>query len=349
MSSRVIRQGPDHVYYNVLIPHNDTISVNSAPTKAVFKETRSDPIIQNPSEYYMSVVRFFVPASVIPIFIFTPNAYSVTLSFDGVDEQVFVPYISSSDFTVGTTDYYSVYSYQNFIDMINSALSTAFTTLKTAKPLAPPTEAPYMIYNSTTKLMSIVAQKSYDPVTAGGPTIEIFFNIPLYNFFSSFNTYYFMEPTTLGKQNQILIYDTKNNAFDATHFIMTQEYETLFAWNAFKSIVLTSGSIPSRSEYVTNSTTASGSSNANTNDNFRPIISDFLFSASEGPEFKSGIEYLPTAEYRIIDLQGSKPLTDIDIQVYWQDNYQNLFPIFIPAHDAVTIKILFRKKSLGSK
>ena len=68
----------------------------------------------------------------------------------------------------------NIYTFQQFIDSINTALQTSFTNLKTAFPVAPPTEAPFIVFNHETDIFSLYTQQLYDTVIAGGPTVDIF-------------------------------------------------------------------------------------------------------------------------------------------------------------------------------
>jgi hypothetical protein len=56
----------DHIYYNVTMTNNSTTDYSNAR----FSETRTQAIIDNPSNYHMSVVRFTCPTNNIPLFRF---------------------------------------------------------------------------------------------------------------------------------------------------------------------------------------------------------------------------------------------------------------------------------------
>lgn len=60
---------PDHVYLDLSTVNNDILGTDNRPLN--FTESRTNPIIDNPSNYYMSVIRFEVdtPAASLPIFI----------------------------------------------------------------------------------------------------------------------------------------------------------------------------------------------------------------------------------------------------------------------------------------
>jgi hypothetical protein len=70
------------------------------------------------------------------------------------------------------------------------------------------------------------------------------------------------------------------------------------------------------------------------------IITDF---ATDGI-YKPIVTYIPSAEYRRVGLIGDKPISNIDISVYWKDRLGRLNPLLLPAGSSLTIKLLFDKK-----
>jgi len=127
---------------------------------------------------------------------------------------------------------------------------------------------------------------------------------------------------------------------------MTQDYSTVQQWSPFTNITLLSNSLPFRSEWVSggNTTQQRQGQTGVKSQIFRPILTDFEIDLNTGFETRSFIHYVPTAEYRRIDLIGNTPIINIDIQVFWKDNYDNFYPVMIPAHQEVSIKILFERK-----
>ena len=60
------------------------------------------------------------------------------------------------------------------------------------------------------------------------------------------------------------------------------------------------------------------------------MITDFESQDNNGYGFQGTLSYTPTAEYRMIDFNNSssEKLNNIDISVYWKDQYSNLHPVF---------------------
>ena len=333
-----------HIYYDVSL-HN----TNTAPKLAFLNDNRTTPLVSNPSNYHLSVVRFTIPTSYIPIFKWadagsnTPdnNYYSVTIN----NSQVYLIYVpqNTTPQSALNTDYLFIYSYQQFIDAINVALNTAFIASAPAGVTAPP----YMIFNSVTGICSLIAQTGY---TAH----SIYFNQPLFLFFDNFKCNRIGYSQATGKDVKIYIANTGANDY-AGHppgyalagavdsYIMAQEYDSLFLWNGVRSLVFTSSGLTIADEALNiNNNLSISSSNIS-----RKILTDFEFNIQSGISnntLRSYIQYNPTAEYRLIDLTSTSPIYLFDIQIYFQMKDLTLIPLYIMPDESLSMKILFRKK-----
>ncbi len=399
--STLNKDNDDIIYYNVVMHYRNPGDLS--PSIAEYVENRTQAIVDNPSEYQMSVIRFSIPSSELPIFIFGIQSFpntninlsttSFTLSYGGTDVRVYLIYTPQTSYPLPNppsaehkeqyiTPYYYVKTYQHMIEMMNTALSTAYDTLLpyvtyqaisiyaigdlviyngviyrslvngntgNQPDISPvqwqstqlPTEAPYFIYDSDIKKFSLIAQKQYDESKYLDP-ISIYTDHLFYtNFFNgSFLVYDNLYTNDDGKGIQFLVKNTNNNEYKTNYYQMKQEFSTIYAWNSFKSIVFMTGSIPIRNEFTP--TQIQSGQNTPGLVNSSPILTDF-----EPPlesDLRTVLQYNPTAEYRMIDLIGTSPLVKFDIRVFWVDNHQNLYPIYIPAGENVTIKFLFRKK-----
>ena len=164
-----------------------------------------------------------------------------------------------------------------------------------------------------------------------------------------------------------------------------QEFVTLYDWNSLRNIVFFTSTIPIRNEGIPanifapwnistvydtgtrvtfNNSSYSSLQNNNTGNqpdispafwsivqnigsstSYQPILTDFQILTTNGTEARSYAQFFPSGEYRLIDLTGTTPLNNIDIQVYWQDKFQQLYPLYINPLDSLDMKLLFRKKS----
>ena len=76
---------------------------------------------------------------------------------------------------------------------------------------------------------------------------------------------------------------------------------------------------------------------------FALVISDF---SSDGTAYKPTILYIPTAEYRCINMKSHKSLNNLDIQVWWRSKLGSLIPFYLGSGGSFSMKMLFRKKKL---
>lgn len=203
---------PFHIYYDINMINNDTTgNLNSVPLR--FQETRNQVILQNPSEYFMSVVRFSLDTSSLPLF--TPEVDTLNGNTDAnklvyqfaygtyaqdAGAQVFNVTFRPQDLTQQkptvsfdnlSSPYYYIYNYQAFIDMINDALKGNIGALGVNK-------VPQFVFNKETNKAAIYfPQASTASPTWGGQYIStnttpyfLYMNAPLYQLFSSFNAEY---------------------------------------------------------------------------------------------------------------------------------------------------------------
>lgn len=370
------------LYYNVSIPHDDRISVAGSPTPASFSEVRSSPLFNGcPKDWFMSVVRFTIPTAYIPIQYFpvevdptNPNnvnrsIYTITLSYLGVDYQVNLQWVTqdqgappprpptASTISQFSNDpqylfYYSLFSYTHFATIINNALDDAFTTnivpLLPAPPMGKVYKSPFFTYDSSTGLYTLHTSKLFLD-TETNP-IHIYMNTFLNaNFDTSFDQVYYSYTASDGKNVRYVILNRGNNEtvdnVDPSGFSYTQEQEwdTTGQMTSFTSIVIRSNSLPASKEDITVQPKIDQSGRAGISGNSEAIISDFEVDLSSGKNIRGFIHYVPSAEYRKITLHGNEPISRIDIDILWKDNYDNLYPVLIPAHDIATIKLLFQQ------
>lgn len=338
----------DNIYYNIALTNNQNVSV-----PATFSQTLTSNVIDNPVDYYLSVIRFELDGSSIPIFIFKDNTYYITLSYGGNNYTypiLFIPYSQTIE------EGQAIFSYQAFINMINQTFITCFNALKTANPTAPQTQAPYMLYNPNQNgLISLYAQTSYDSSLTDA--IQIFFNATLYYFFDNFLTMFYSEGSASKKDYQILVqnnYGSNTSALDssipANYYKMSQDYPSLYHWWDTTVLSFKSTQMGVRSEYtptqnqsnnlVSNNSAGSGVSNTSQITDFIPSI-----STNDPAGWRSTIVYYPSSQYRLLDLLSNQ-IKCIDVNISWRDKQNKEYQYYIPPNQTVSIKMIFVKKSL---
>lgn len=155
LNERINDTLPDSIYYDVLATNFQ--STTTPPNVFTFNEARSNPYVQNPSLYDLSILRFNIDTGTLPIFIpsIQPNQnnrdltiYSITLvgnnnNLDGVEpfepiqkfiiwrpqDKSTIPPLPPSQTTSKTQEnkggYYNCYSYQWFLYEIYVAFQEA--------------------------------------------------------------------------------------------------------------------------------------------------------------------------------------------------------------------------------
>lgn len=214
-----------------------------------FTERRSGALIEQPAAYEMSIVRFNVNTSDVPIMIVpvkvgqsdpTIMIHDVTI-YDNVGTAaytaplVWVPQYNSNSIApvpgppLVTQDvpensrYYYLTDYNHFVDILNTALQTCMTDYNTATghTLAPP----FVQYDPGSHLMSISApaflfspQQNGDPPLAG-----MYFNTALRLLFPGFKEQIYPEGAQNGTTDQTWLYpfdplpDGSNTFFDIAY------------------------------------------------------------------------------------------------------------------------------------
>jgi hypothetical protein len=139
--------------------------------------------------------------------------------------------------------------------------------------------------------------------------------------------------------------DTTNwnsySGFDS--YVMSVEFAQLFNWIDLETIVFTTSNIPIVSEYIPSSNDLANTSSVTANSTLS-ILADFIPAIQTGVDIRTNIVFFNQGEYKLMNLASNTPLQSVDIQLYWTDNKNTLYPVFIAPGGLVTVKILFRKK-----
>lgn len=379
------RDTPDKVYYDINISNLATTST-AGPT-IYFNETRNSPFILDPASYYLSIVRFTLDTNTLPVIQPdiqpAPNSnvnltnYSITLEynnpvapFQSFLQQTFITFVPQNNQAIvpappsqtlsglqnNETGYYDIFNYQYWILLVNNTFQQCFTALNAqvvaAGLVLPTPNSPVMSWDIQNNIAILNAdQAGYDDTTAN--KIDIYFNPPLFNIFSSFPFIIESNDVFAGGKNARIIMSGFGGAnvvqfppVAPTYVALqiVQEYSTLALWTPITSIVFTSNTLP----IVANQVSApllffdgkrfqSGGNNSN----IAQIITDFV--ANNGI-YKPNVVYIPSAQYRLVDLVGNSPLYNIDIEVFYKNRVGEFIPIRLNSGGTATIKILFTRK-----
>ena len=76
-------------------------------------------------------------------------------------------------------------------------------------------------------------------------------------------------------------------------------------------------------------------------------MTDFQIDADDLVQTSNQLVYLPTAEYRLIDLLGDTPINAIDINIYWTDQFGTYHQLILARNTQCSVKLLFRNKAFN--
>lgn len=257
------------------------------------------------------------------------------------------------------TAYYDIYNYQYWIYLINNAWETCFNDLNTqvvgAGLTLPTTHAPVMTWDTQQNIAVINADYAgYNDTTSN--YIGMWFNPALYNLFSSFPV---LVESLVGGVNGLnvriitllfgggnLVYFPPTSApasqYQAIQVI--QEYSTISNWSPIGAVVFTSNTLPivpnnisAPAIYYNGTQFITGGNNSN----IAQVLTDFV---GDEAQYKPFILYEPTAQYRLTNLVGNKPIYNLDIEVYYKNRVGELVPFRLGSGCTATIKILFTRR-----
>ncbi|NBP02241.1 MAG: hypothetical protein EBU90_19385 [Proteobacteria bacterium] len=302
--------------------------------------------------------------------------YSVTLSwtnpiapFQTFNQQQFIIFVPQNQVAIvpappsqtttglqnNLTGYYDVFNYTYFIKLINDTLLLCFNNLNAqvvaAGLVLPTTHAPVMSWDVQGSISILNADKAgYNDNTSN--YIKIYFNNSLFFLFSSFPFIIESDAATLGKNARLIMsgfgganevqYPPVTPTYTALQIV--QEYSTTANWTPITSLVFTSNTLP----IVANQVSApllffdgAQYSSGGNNSNIAQVLTDFV---ADSGQYKPFIEYLPTAQYRLISLTGNTPLYNIDIEVFYKNRVGTLVPFRLGSGATATIKLLFTRR-----
>ena len=270
--------------------------------------------------------------------------------------------------------FYFMNSYKTFVKMLNTALETAYSALNTAIGGGGlTTKCPFFRYDTDKSKFELYYDTEGTGVSSNGSgsvplqateRLKLYFNSDLWGLVSNFNyefkggdeeeeeMSYEIIPVFTGEQ-PVSINDGDPAGTDEDFYMNLQEYpSTDTLWSPIGGIVFTTSLLPIVNEY-TGEPLRFGESNDITNNTsaneFTPIITDIALALSSANSYKGFMEYVPSAEYRMMSLTQSKTeIKNIDIRVFWRDRLSNtLNPVRMYPQSSISVKIMFRKKGLG--
>jgi len=346
----------DNQYLNLII--NNPVNGSNRyprPIPASYDESFTLPVLNNPRDYYCSVLRWSLPVDGIPILLFPANPlqnvnvnqadWIVGVQSSGLNFEQNVIYVPNNNFAPPVfsptppyltqdqlqSQYYFIFSVQPVINMVNTALDLAFV----ASGSPGGGTAPYFIYDPLTQLISLIVTSAFL-----GTGAKIFMNAYLKTYFDSFVFTIEDDPIT---GSYLYYFDLSTLPYGGTSpYQFKEEYNALDLWFDIRKIVIVTSSIPITTEaspiFLPGSTT-------NGSAQYIPILADFIISYDNINDISSIVVYNPTAQYKLIDMNGS-PISRINFQFFWQTENGSLFPVMLSPGQAATLKLGFFRKDL---
>lgn len=280
-----------------------------------------------------------------------------------------------------TAQYYYVYNYEVWINQVNQAMTNAFWGLSgrvyatsagtlpmtgsTATNYAPPSVS----WNSAEDIAIITADNTGFGQSSGAAKNIVFisFNQPLSTLLDSF-PYSYPDVNADSNLYSYLIFNTSAGAgfFIVQNYtvyppVVTngylgiqiyQDHQTASLLNPVQSIVFTSTLLPVVMENVGQPLILNGTAPTQqvigSSANIFPVVTDFIVPFSALNQYVPDISYVPSGEYRLVDLYGTSPANQVDIQVFWKDQYGILHPFLVGSGCSGSLKLMFRRKNFNN-
>lgn len=388
----------DNVYLNIVINGNvpNYNPTNSNPpsivlpptgeggTPAEYKVVRTSPIIEDPSKYYCSVVRFVVPLQLLPLFIMpiipnqsNPNLTPLIFGMEVGSPISLLPavlsqrllYVADNNETAPLqnqqtqviTPYYYVYTYTKMITLFNDTLNSLWTQVipgliapnNTLAALYPNTDKPFFFYDSNTQLVKLVVPHIFVP-SSGSPdsgSVKLFINNACLQYLESFPFFFYGYNQPSGRDFDFVFENTANFYYPTPGIVNNTPppISKYFTYGQEYNTLYYWTSV--RSLVFTSQTLpilneiVPGTNNSGDYTSF-PILTDFIISSDTAGQSRSIAVYNPTAQYRLISLSGNYPINSVDIKIYWKDQLGNLYPLYLQQNTQASIKIGFFKKTM---
>ena len=383
-----------HIYYDISIFNNDISGAMSVNLN--FNEMRSGgALINDPSSYFFSIVRFEIDTPKIPVFIpqARPNAlndliytfvietvsevnntyvglYKGRVQFTPVNPNLEVPDSSQNNVS---NEYYYIYNFHRWIDMVNTCLANIFNAIPSSQKLLT-SKAPFFAYDSSSGLVSLYTTQEYMD-EQNTKRLNIYWNAPAETIFGGFDTtqisitrahcidadtppietsshtsaYYRLN---IRNPNNINRVDLGVSGTPSYYIQSKQSYPSFPLCSPIQNIVFTtSGNLPIVSSQQATPVIFSSEGDCSTQggaDNISPILTDFIVPLTNGNEYRPTINYSPSV-YRLLDLKGNSPLKNCDLQVYWKSKIDaKLHPVVLGSQCGASCKIMFRKKTFDN-
>lgn len=260
---------------------------------ARYNKTYAQSIIAGIGAHSIAVSKFTIPNNNIPLFIFK-NTYVVTVVNGTASSSQSVQFNHPCSAN-------AVYTIQSFLDMINTTIGACCNAVGISTH-----NIPYVWLDKTSQLQKIHFSNNIAWLGTE-PQLQLWFNWDLFYFFQSMQVYFSGQYTD--NAYRILVKNNHNNYTNTPNggYEMSQETQLLSLYRSVTSIIITSDSLCPGNNIINTYYPALSS---NYSDNFMPY------------------NYNPTS-YQSFELMNDGSLNQIDLQIYYTDNANNVSPLYL--------------------
>lgn len=325
-----------HVYLNLNLTNGGRTIIN-----ADFSQQYPQAILDNPSEWQVTVARFSMPARNIPIKTFPTRNTGLFVTV----EPFGGPPVSSEVLWTGEVNDKGepqVYCIYDLLRDINAALDNSWGT---ALPLT--TEGPFFTFEPSTGIFAMNGPVQAFPSTAGPGSAKVWISTELTYLFAGFEGVYNGVYNPDYRDFNIYIYSRGNNPYTiagTTYYKMDQQGASLSAWVDLRGYIITSSALGCRNEWISLFNNALSLQNS-VNATKLPVVTDFQIVVDNQSYAQQLYQFVPfNVNNRLIDLLSSSPLFKLDLQVYWYDASGVIRILQVGPQETVNIKLLFKKR-----
>lgn len=298
---------------------NDNVYVNSQAfgkanqiIDAIIDVQRQIPVVENTEDWKVAVERFYFHGALLPLF--DPQAGTCTVTIETIvggamttQDLDFSPYQETDGF---------IYDYKDVAKAMNDAFDALATTLTISGP-----NTPVMSFNPTTKVFSITTNSTFRSA------YKILFNEHLFFYMPSFDYVNFL---------------SSPHFLDITGDTFTQHTQTIEMLSPVSRIVITTSSLPVRSELLP------PPKDANTSIAGVGAESEFLVDfkyTQQNNVCMNHIEFVASdSDHRWHDMKEVQGLTKYKMAFNWYD-YNNVgYPMKLYEKSSCDVKLYFAKE-----
>lgn len=351
---------PNNVYLNLQLKGGESPNRYTPHIRAGFDQTFTESILQKSEDYYVTLVTASIPTHSIPLAIFNAiksgptqnnsnlSSFVLTLGYNNDYYAANVLFIPSSTklapsppssnaptYKQYADAYYNIYNYNQLCRMINNTLSSIYSTFFGVHGSINGlliTDAPYIIFDDDTNKFCLIYEKKFV-----GSGISLYYNDLFDIKFGGFDSYWYGSSGN-DRDWSFNFIDSNNNEYDTNHFCNKQQYVSSNTWQTVNQLLFISTSMRTRAEWI------------GFNDSTQATVGSILFSLNPSfdtlNEQKSKQTYTASGNYRLVDIMGTSHLNTVNISIYYTDNDNNTYPLYLSSLETATIKLLFVKKSL---